>query len=329
VAGDETDREPEAPPPASDVAQRRRRLTRLFRSGALRLGGTTLNIVLGLVVTAIALAAWRLLTGTTKPISQQLAAILQAQARESRYAVVNRNVYLHGTGQISHLLVFRTQAPPTEFTASDEIRIYDETGSKLEEAFDFFPQRSRLSHYGLRFDLQSVKAVDNTDRRVILGSYATVFMNGQVTRPVIVDWNEATSRYEIHALLTKPLTLATKGIPDGFGGAGLYSGESLTDPRTGTTLSHAEGAEAFTVYRGDFPVLLAAFVAGANCHACPWTMQLKGWKIDLEAPNPQVAECRPVSGRPILFTPRSFADYAPSKLDALWVAKTHNIVDCH
>jgi hypothetical protein len=320
--------DPEPPPPSPD--QRTLtvpRLKHVFRSSALGLGSKTLNVVLGLILTALALGAWQLLTGTNKTISQQLGGVLHDAAGEGRYAVVNRNVSLHGTGTVSHLLVFRKPSKIPGST-SDEIRIYDEAGKKLKRAFDFFPRASPVSGNGYRFDLQAVSSVDNTDRKVVLGSYATVFMNGEVDRPVLVDWNEASGRYQIHPLLTAPIKLATRKIPNGYGGSSMYKGETIVDPHTGTSLKGAEGAEAFTIDRGSFPLLLAVFVAGAECHACQPTMQLKGWKLDLASPNPQVGECTPFNERPILFKPRTFKGIAPARLAARWTHSTHDLVSC-
>jgi hypothetical protein len=99
----------------------------VFRSSALGLGSKTLNVVVGLILTDLALGAWQLLTGTNKTISQQLRGVLHDAAGQGRYAVVNRTVSLHGTGTVSHLLVFRK---PSKIpgTTSDEIHNYDEAG---------------------------------------------------------------------------------------------------------------------------------------------------------------------------------------------------------
>jgi hypothetical protein len=203
-------------------------------------------------------------------------------AADGLYTFVNREVDLHGTGIRSRLLVFRKTPPhgvPMTQT-SDEIRIYDETGHKLSKRFKFRPEPSSISHYGYRFRLNSVKAFDSSDREEVLGSYSTVYMNAEVVRPIIIVWNEGAGQYQAHALLTAPIHL-TGDAPSGYGGAAQYAGETLRDTSAGIVLRRAQGTEGFTIIRrGEYPLLLATFVAGADCHACPPTIQLKGWQLD-------------------------------------------------
>jgi hypothetical protein len=290
-----------------------------------------ITVLVTLIVSGAAVATWRVLSGSNKTIADQLDAVRHKAALRDLYAVADRSVELRGDGVKSRLLVFRQQSPNDPVPRrSDEIAIYDEVGNRLNEAFDFTPNQSTDTERGYRFDLQAIGDFTNSDRNEIIGSYVTLFMNAAIPRPVTIVWDEKLNHYRIDALLSRPLELDNKIRPGYYGEATrrLYQPKTLIDPKHRITLVNAFGTESFAVKRGEPPLLLAAFAISADAHAEAPLIQLRGWRLNFEAPIPQVGSCNPIRERPILFRPRSFRDLQPEGLQRHWTAATPGGISC-
>jgi hypothetical protein len=163
-------------------------------------------------------------------------------------------------------------------------------------------------------------------------------MNTAVPRPVIIDWDEGRGQYRIDPLLSERLRFDPNIAPGeyGSGARASYESTALYDPAAKVTVANAHGAETFAIRRGNPPLLLAVFLISASCHACTPVMELQGWKLDFEAPTPQVGHCVPLNGRPILFSPTTFEALKPEALESLWTTQqesgqshtTHNLISC-
>lgn len=302
---------------------------------AAGLGGKALTVVVGLVVTAIALTVWGILSGSSKSTAEELDTIRHDAAAQGLFAVIDRSIELRGDGSRSRLLVFRKQednAEP-ESKTSDRIEIYDEVGHHLKKTFAFQPSASEESKLGYRFTLAGVGDFQATDRSEIAGSYSTEFMNAAVPRPVVIDWDESEDKYRISALLARPLGLSRRASPGFYGEVALrlYQPRTLRDSSDRLVVSHAYGTETFTILTAEQPaqpLLLAAFVVSAESHAAQPLIQLRAWQLNFEAPVPQAATCVPLNEHAILFRPRSFNDLAPAALKQRWTDETKNGIDC-
>jgi hypothetical protein len=271
-------------------------------------------------------------------IQQQMAREFREAAANGYRVVENREIDLRGTGELSRLVVLRSETAfsysppevPQTKRVSDEVRIYDYEGSKIVQRLSFHPEE--INDRQLLFNVDTITDLDRNGRQDIVGAFWELAMDRVFPRPVLIRATIAGDRYEIIPFLAPPkrsddfsLTqprlvhiAAPKTYADGIRHVYLDP-VVLTDPAEGITF-RSYAAEDFLLRRGRFsPVLLTAFIVKAKDHASLPTLQIHGWSINLQGAEPFIYPCDDPGGAPTLLTPKPI-EGVRDVLDRSWRA---------
>ena len=88
---------------------------------------------------------------------------------------------------------------------ADEIRIYDQRGGKLRQAFEFQPE-TPAARFKIRYD----KDLDGDGEAELIGGYGFRDQMSEALMPFVVHWASGTGRYRISSLQTIPPKLVGK-----------------------------------------------------------------------------------------------------------------------
>jgi hypothetical protein len=216
-------------------------LLRLGRWIGEHVAATVLTLV---VASAVGVAITRIHGRKPPPIADQVDRIRATAAAKGSYAVINREVELHGTGVSSRLFLFRprraTQDPVEG--ASDELRIYDIRNKRLKLAFRFQPKVQEVPY---RFAVYGIGRFDETDREVIIGQYVHRYVDTSVPYPVALVWDESNQAYRLRPLLPERLNLRR------FKNAGAWASTARRTYRA-TVLSDTGSTTTLRVHGMDF-----------------------------------------------------------------------------
>lgn len=115
-------------------------------------------------------------------------------------------------------------------------------------------------------------------------------------------------------LLEQPPQLPTMS-PGAWGEArrDLYRGTDVL-LRPGLTLRSLRGAEFVRVRRG---LVVAGYIASADCKACPAVLAVSGWPIDFQTPSRDAFQCGAGSRPYVLVRPR-WPSYTGRAVRQVW-----------
>jgi hypothetical protein len=327
---------------------------RRWRDRPVRLASVAVGVVittlLGLFVGAV-VQRYGLFDflGNQPSAAEQLDEVRHDLAVDHRRLVSSRRVDLHGNGEDSYLLVFRdTTVSFGGFypKRSDLVRIYDtRAGGKLRLAYQFEPAVRPPLREVYVFTLRSLEDIDEDGRNDVLGAWEVFAMQPVLPRPIVIRWDDATSKYVAIPLLPSPSTVysykkVTTGRESLLPARGVFARGARRAYRRSVTLIDRDSnarlrlyaTEEFSLSRSKYGtrLLVAAYVIRQNAHADLGTYQILPWSFSLIGSEAQVFACSTPSSsrgrgnRPILFRPQG--PVLP-RLVARWrraAPRTHN-----
>jgi hypothetical protein len=143
------------------------------------------------------LLVWTQSGFSTPSVSDQLAAIERAGSTGGRVARVLAVADLRGTGENSYVLEF-ADPPDVRKPPSDDVRIYDQVGNSLVQAFRFEPSVPA----GAQFNLRAVADVDGSGGDQVVAGFgyrSAVEADGAMV-PFAIYWDGSADRYRIKVL---------------------------------------------------------------------------------------------------------------------------------
>jgi hypothetical protein len=145
-------------------------------------------------------------TPTPPPMAVQIAELEQDAAKQGQFVrpVVNKPVDLHGTGLESRVFAFVAANPRRgDPLPSEELRVYDDKGGWLREAFRFRPDAA-----GVKFEFRGARDVDRDGATEIIGAFAPPDGRNAML-PVALDWQTLEQQYAL-----VPLDLGAPKLTD-------------------------------------------------------------------------------------------------------------------
>jgi hypothetical protein len=272
------------------------------------------QMALGRVVSAVAVAA---LLGaaagsvigesTTPSISSQLDAVLKQAVDRGTYPAVRRTLRLHRGAPRSQLIVLRDDSErpggiPRELALppSDELRLYDEVGGRLDLRLAFHPQNPGEVQQGPDGDfpgyrLQVMQVMDvNRDgnAEVLLSFERRSNASGPLPVPVLLWWDAAADAYRVDPILTEaPELRVAPGLStealDGYRKPSLVSDQRSENRLVGFP---ADAIAVRHALRG--PVVLAGY-AEVSTVGFTGRYEAVGWFLSLAGGRLQLTRCTP------------------------------------
>jgi hypothetical protein len=233
-------------------------------------------------------------SGFSKPVPPSLAEQADEELREAGGEVVwgPEQADLHGSGQQSQLFVFDPGG-----TASHEIRIYDERGGKLVEAFRFRP-----AVVDAEFQFRSLADLGGGGSKLI-GGYGFQNQESLALLPFVIRWDIDAGEYTITALQDEP-ERPSEGVdpaPD--------AREYLEGYRERLTLRDTESERSISGYRvQDFAIvedpdrLVSAIALDPRTASEPGRVEVLGNILSVSGPSPSLVGCRFPGAPPLLGT---------------------------
>lgn len=274
------------------------------------------HIAVGPTVAAVAVAALLgaaaglVLAGNESsppPIRNQLDSVLREAADQGTYPAVWRVLRLRAGAPRSHLLVLRdgSERPggiPRELALppSDELRLYDEVGGRLDLRFALHPQNPGELRQGPDgdspgYEVQVVQVINvnrdgNAEVLVSFGRRSNA--SGPLPLPALLWWDPAPDAYRVDPILTEAPELA---LPSGLSAHALdgYRKPSIVQDQLSETRLVGFPADTIAVrqaLRG--PVVVAGY---AEISTIGWTGRYEafGWFLSLDGGRLQLTRCSP------------------------------------
>jgi hypothetical protein len=274
------------------------------------------QVALGAAVAAVAIAA---LLGaaagsvvqesesTPRPIGNQLDAVLKQAADQGTYPAVRRVLRLHAGAPRSHLLVLRDESErpggiPRELALppSDELRLYDEVGGRLDLRFAVHPQNPGEVQQGPDGDFPGYQArvaqvidVNRDGNAEVLVSFERRSnASGPLPFPALIWWDPAADDYRVDPVLTEAPELR---LAPGLSARALdgYRKPSVVEDQLSQSRLVGFPADAIAVrqaLRG--PVVVAGY-AEMSTLGLTGRYEAVGWFLSLDGGRLQLTRCSP------------------------------------
>lgn len=142
---------------------------------------------------------WLDFLGRPPTVGDQLQGIRQVEADAGRHVAVLERVRLHDSATSYLVIVADAEQSENPNARSDEVRIYDTVGDRLEKRFQFLPQ-PRAPGWPYLFQFDKVEDVDADGLEEILGSYRELYADGEFGMPVLIGWDPVVGRYRLAPL---------------------------------------------------------------------------------------------------------------------------------
>jgi hypothetical protein len=261
---------------------------------------------------AVALAALALIgivslaIGFQKPepptIAERADAIKHDLVASGRSVITAQKVTFHGDP--SYLFIFHDKRFSNSGPSpSDEIRIYDQRGSKLVERFHFQPREP-----GFLYQYRYLGDLDSNDEVELYGGFGRNAESSLALLPFILRWDDESASYQITTLQADAPTLTT-GV----------SATTATTPyvnayRQPVTLTDQGGRTTLSGYRvQDFAITsnpdryVRALAVKVRTPDIVGMVELQGYGIDLTGERPHLIACVFGEGRPL------FGSWSPTR----------------
>jgi hypothetical protein len=262
--------------------------------------------------TAVALASLALIgivslaIGFQKPepptIAERADAIKHDLVASGRSVITAQKVTFHGDP--SYLFIFHDKRFSNSGPSpSDEIRIYDQRGSKLVERFHFQPREP-----GFLYQYRYLGDLDSNDEVELYGGFGRNAESSLALLPFILRWDDESASYQITTLQADAPTLTT-GV----------NASSATTPyvnayRQPVTLTDQGGRTTLSGYRvQDFAITsnpdryVRALAVKVRTPDIVGRVELQGYGIDLTGERPNLIPCAFGEGRPL------FGSWSPTR----------------
>lgn len=152
--------------------------------------------------------------GSPPPLGTQLNSVIASAGRDGlRLLGPVHLVQFRAAGPKSRVLLFRPISPTDP--RSDELRIYDVVGHRLRKGLAFEPAASS-THLGASNEasgprafgihIRLIRNLDGQPGDEIIADIAEYAVTPLWPRPIYIDWNVATQKYEVGALLSPATT---------------------------------------------------------------------------------------------------------------------------
>ncbi len=230
-------------------------------------------------------------TGFSKPVPPSLAEQADEKLREAGGQVVwgPEQADLHGSGQQSQLFAFDPGG-----STSHEIRIYDERGGELVEAFRFRPDVDDAE-----FQYRALADLGGGGAKLI-GGYGFQNEESLALLPFVIRWDIDAGEYTITALQNDPPSLS-EGVDPAPDARGYLDGY-----RERLVLRDTESELGISGHRvQDFAIvedpdrLVSAIAVDARTASEPGLVEIRGNILSVSGPNPSMIGCR-FPGEPAL-----------------------------
>jgi hypothetical protein len=204
----------------------------------------------------------------------------------NRTATMNGAADFHGTGDDSRVFVFHdtrvapgggAPAPPV----SDELRIYDRSGTGLRERLRFQPSQS-----GWVFSFRYLGDIDGDGDAELIGGYGNPRAASQAELPFMVDWSGG--RYRITALQAAPPKPVGATRPSAAPFLAAYARKVTLTGRSASLAGYR--VQDFTVTT---PArIVTGVVLKARTFSVPGTIELQGNILRTQGGAPATRSCR-------------------------------------
>jgi hypothetical protein len=236
------------------------------------------------VLCLLAIVAIILIWGFSAPVPPSLSEQADDALREAGGEEVwgPEQADLHGTGQRSQLFAFDPGG-----SASHEIRIYDERGGELVEAFRFRPDAEDAE-----FQFRALSEISGGGSKLI-GGYGFQSQQSLALLPFVIRWERDEGAYTIAALQDEPPVLS-EGVD-----ATPEARDYLRGYRERTTFRDSESDLSISGHRvQDFAIvedpdrLVSALVVDPRTASEPGLVEVRGNILSVSGPSPSLIECR-------------------------------------
>jgi hypothetical protein len=198
--------------------------------------------------------------------------------------------------------------------------------NKVRLRFHFTPKKFDGTNPFL-FRPVLVDDLDGNGRVEIVGAWEIVYMLPEFPVPVVVVWNDAEGRYEIHAVSQRPRLVRSRGL----------WARTVRERYVRVTLleNEVDGSEVRGWATQDFTVdksasggvvLVAGYPVVQAIHAGPpKRVQLVAWSLDLLSARPSIFECAPygLGASSLFLSPGAFS--YPRALTRRWHQVRHRV----
>jgi hypothetical protein len=212
-----TGKEPQ-PPPARPAPEPPATTAGDGRLAALRDGFFAVPAALAIAALAGVGLVWATAGFSVPSIGEQVEEIKREAQADDRRVSYYTTANFHGSGEPSHVFVFQVEdfyqryygpkEPGQGLPPSDELRVYDERGTELEERFRFQPT-SDTAVFKRRF----VGDLDDNGQHELIGGFGIPNQASEALLPFTLQWDAGDSRYELDPLLTRPPRLQAGDRP--------------------------------------------------------------------------------------------------------------------
>lgn len=207
-------------------------------------------------------------------------------------------VDLHGAGADSYVFVFQDVPGAAKRPRSDEIRVYDQRGTRLVERFRFEPGGTRAV-----YQYRSAADVDLDGAHELVGGYGLPSNARQALVPFAVDWDDEAERYRLVPLdLGRPrLSRPAANVPERQYRSVYAHPLTLQDPRTGLRIS-GHRLQDFAVTDETPRRLIAGYFLSPPLPPKDPVLELRSAILDATHGAPHATPCT-LPGRPELLAP--------------------------
>lgn len=286
---------------------------------------------------AVGLAAYGLdrLRPPPAALDVQISNVIHDAAQAGMRVSESTEADLHGTGETSHVFIFRS----TRGTGQ-ELAIYDLSGGRLRRKLDFAPVTANGNgpNPDLTLELVGAKDVDGNGRDELVLRLEGNFPEATTEAPLLAEWNPLSDAYEIVPMLTprkarfgestrptvKPVRTDVL-LPPGLIPAPELYNEPVTirNKSTGETF-RTYATDSFLVSKAAFSnALVASFIVGATRNGL--VEDLNAWSISDSGPPPLLFACTVASTNEAFmrFQPATTALTGTEALARKWASARH------
>jgi hypothetical protein len=270
-------------------------------------------LLLGVAVLAVGFAQAGELSAPP-PLSDQMEAIkrdaLRGDGGERRHIVVDARARLHPGEDDSWILVLEDRPNHDLFYAaaangvgrpprSDELRIYDVSGSRLHLKLRFQPKGTAAAAAewrSLSGDGPFAMDYDQDGSAEVIAGYAIAHEAQEAAVPFAIDWQDG--RYQLVSLTRARPELASRGLKpvdveyrrEAYQEPRLFA-NALPDPRFRRVLLAGYRVQSFALVQTPRPRILTGYFVRFPGSAKPRVLELHA--NQLRAGSPALAPCRP------------------------------------
>lgn len=260
----------------------RRRFAERAHSEQIRIA--VIGVAVAVLVGAATIIATVLVARSSEPqaavpsVADQWLAVRHKLAGEGWAIVSSRRASLRDDGRSSTILTIRSKDQGCSKARSDQVRFYDLSGGRLKQMFSFEPKGGVDCQSAMAFSILAIgRYQDNDNTRDLIGLFATNDDGPQgIQIPVVISWDPAGEKYELHGLLKSNADLASFGLSTGplrgtdrswyVGALNLFL---KPFPLSHTVKAWGASNVAFEPHRGDWAPLIAGIFRMTAGNAAP------------------------------------------------------------